>query len=126
MIPWSWALQHLSTIMQSPVKDYLFKDREIRVHITDLMHLVISFCNLMEQVENAFTSGALKFQGLGRTSLPIPIVKRRCTELLTTVNLNLNHWPKQPIGFKDMEKVVNKVCVFAYDNVPKTSLTKTN
>ncbi|KAI3103031.1 hypothetical protein CBS147333_7635 [Penicillium roqueforti] len=108
VIPWSWALQHLSTIMQSPVKDYLFKDREIRVHITDLMHLVISFCNLMEQVENAFTSGALKFQGLGRTSLPIPIVKRRCTELLTTVNLNLNHWPKQPIGFKDMEKVVNK------------------
>ncbi|KAJ5783861.1 uncharacterized protein N7518_009538 [Penicillium psychrosexuale] len=108
VIPWSWALQHLSTIMQSPAKDYLFKDREIRVHITDLMNIVISFCNLMEQVENAFTSGALKFQGLGRTSLPIPIVKRRCTELLTTVNLNINHWPKQPIGFKDMEKVVNK------------------
>ena len=103
--------------MQSPAKDYLFKDRELRVHITDLMNIVISFCNLMEQVENAFTDGALKFQGLGRTNLPIPIVKRRCTELLTTVNLNLNHWPKQPIGFKDMEKVVNKVCVFAYGNV---------
>ncbi|CAP86579.1 Pc20g12500 [Penicillium rubens Wisconsin 54-1255] len=108
VVPWSWALQHLSTIMQSPAKDYGFKDREIRVHTTDLMNVVISFCNLMEQVESALTSGILRFQGLGRNSLPIPIVKRRCTELLTTVMLNLNHWPKQPVGFKEMEKVVNK------------------
>ncbi|CAG8896595.1 unnamed protein product [Penicillium egyptiacum] len=108
VIPWSWALQHLSTIMQSPAKDYGFKDREIRVHTTDLMNIIISFCNLMEQVENALTNGILRFQGLGRSNLPIPIVKRRCTELLTTVSLNLNHWPKQPIGFKEMEKVVNK------------------
>ncbi|KGO54138.1 DNA helicase, UvrD-like, C-terminal [Penicillium expansum] len=108
VIPWSWALQHLSTIMQSPAKDYGFKDREIRVQTTDLMSIVISFCNLMEQVESALTNGVLRFQGLGRSNLPIPIVKRRCTELLTTVNLNLNHWPKQPIGFKEMEKVVNK------------------
>lgn len=117
MVPWSWALQHLSTIMQSPAKDYGFKDREIRVHTTDLMNVVISFCNLMEQVESALTSGILRFQGLGRNSLPIPIVKRRCTELLTTVMLNLNHWPKQPVGFKEMEKVVNKVCEFAYGSI---------
>ncbi|EKV12225.1 TPR and ankyrin repeat-containing protein 1 [Penicillium digitatum PHI26] len=108
VIPWSWALQHLSTIMQSPAKDYGFKDREIRVQTTDLMKIVTSFCSLMEQVESALTNGILRFQGLGRSNLPIPIVKRRCTELLTTVNLNLNHWPKQPIGFKEMEKVVNK------------------
>ncbi|KAJ5504872.1 hypothetical protein N7463_007746 [Penicillium fimorum] len=108
VVPWSWALQHLSTIMQSPAKDYKFKDREMRVHTTDLMNIVVSFCNLMEQVENALSNGSLKFQGMGRNSLPIPIIKRRCTELLTTVNLNLNHWPKQPIGFKEMEKVVNK------------------
>ncbi|KAJ6177949.1 hypothetical protein N7519_008410 [Penicillium mononematosum] len=108
VIPWSWALQHLSTIMQSPAKDYRFKDREIRVHTTDLTNVVISFCNLMEQVENALTNGILRFQGLGRSNLPVPIVKRRCTELLTTVNLNLNYWPRQPVGFKEMEKVVNK------------------
>ncbi|OQD61522.1 hypothetical protein PENPOL_c016G10680 [Penicillium polonicum] len=108
VIPWSWALQHLSTIMQSPAKDYGFKDREIRVQTTDLMNMVTSFCGLMEQVESGLTNGILKFQGLGRINLPIPIIKRRCTELLTTVNLNLNHWPKQPIGYKEMEKTVNK------------------
>ncbi|KAJ5375537.1 DNA helicase UvrD-like C-terminal, partial [Penicillium concentricum] len=108
VVPWSWALQHLSTIMQSPAKDYTFKDREIRVHTTDLMNIVVSFCNLMEQVEHALTNGTLRFQGMGRSGFPIPIIKRRCTELLTTVNLNLNHWPKQPIGFKEMEKVVNR------------------
>ncbi|OQE05043.1 hypothetical protein PENVUL_c027G05971 [Penicillium vulpinum] len=108
VVPWSWALQHLSTIMQSPAKDHMFKDREIRVHTTDLMHIVTSFCNLMEQVENALSNGILRFQGMGRNSLPIPIIKRRCTELLTTVNLNLNHWPRQPVGFREMEKIVNK------------------
>ncbi|KXG50377.1 Tetratricopeptide-like helical [Penicillium griseofulvum] len=108
VIPWSWALQHLSTIMQSPAKDHTFKDRDIRVHTTDLINMITSFCTLMENVENALTSGVLRFQGMGRSGLPIPIIKRRCTELLTTVNLNLNHWPKQPIGFKEMEKVVNK------------------
>ena len=118
VIPWSWALQHLSTIMQSPAKDYVFKDREIRVHTTDLMNIILSFCNLMEQVENALTNGILRFQGLGRSNLPIPIVKRRCTELLATVNLNLNHWPKQPIGFKETEKLVNKVREFAYGATP--------
>ncbi|OQE34898.1 hypothetical protein PENCOP_c015G08976 [Penicillium coprophilum] len=108
VIPWSWALQHLSTIMQSPAKDHTFKDREIRVHATDLMNIVVSFCTLMEQVENAISNGILKFQGMGGNGLPIPIIKRRCTELLTTVILNLNHWPKQPLGFKDMEKMINK------------------
>ncbi|KAJ5437376.1 Tetratricopeptide-like helical [Penicillium cf. griseofulvum] len=108
VIPWSWALQHLSTIMQSPAKDRTFKDREIRVHTTDLMNIVVSFCALMGHVENALVNGILRFQGMGRSGLPIPIVKRRCTELLTTVNLNLNHWPKQPIGFREMEKVVSK------------------
>ncbi|KAJ5822742.1 Tetratricopeptide-like helical [Penicillium robsamsonii] len=108
VVPWSWALQHLSTIMQSPAKDYTFKDREIRVHTTDLMNIVVNFCNLMEQVENALSNGTLRFEGMGRNSFPISIIKRRCTELLTTVNLNLNYWPKQPIGFKEMEKVANK------------------
>jgi hypothetical protein len=103
--------------MQSPAKDHTFKDRDIRVHTTDLINIGVSFCTLMEHVESALTSGILRFQGMGRSGLPIPIIKRRCTELLTTVNLNLNHWPKQPIGFREMEKVVNKVCAFVYGGI---------
>ncbi|KAJ5778909.1 hypothetical protein N7457_006629 [Penicillium paradoxum] len=108
VVPWSWAVQHLSTIMQSPEREHVFKDREIRIHTTILMNVVKDFCVLLDDLEDAIGRGQVRFQGIGRSNWLVPIVKRRCIELLTTVNLNLNYWPKQPIGFKDAEKLVIK------------------
>lgn len=100
--------------MQSPAKNHVFKDREIRIHTSILMIVMGNFCVLLDHLEDATSRGHLRFQGMGHSGWLIPIIKRRCIELLITVNLNLNHWPKQPVGFKELEKRVHKVCGMLY------------
>jgi hypothetical protein len=93
--------------MQSPVKDHIFKDRELRVHLTILMIIMNNFCSLLDQIDDAMSDNRLK--GIGRPGMPPFMVKRRCVDLLTTVSLNLNYWPKQPAGYRELDKMIVKV-----------------
>lgn len=101
--------------MQSPEKNRVFNDREIRTHTSILMIIMNKFCDLLDQLEDAIGRGQVRFQGIGRSFWSVPIVKRRCIELLATMSLNLNHWPNPPVGFKDVARTVNKVCDFLFD-----------
>ncbi|KAJ5545485.1 hypothetical protein N7535_006129 [Penicillium sp. DV-2018c] len=106
VIPWSWALTHLPTIMQSPEKDHIFKDRELRIHLDLLLAIVNDFCEVLNLVDDAISESRLR--GIGRPGMPPFMVKHRCVDLLTTVVLNLNYWPKQPVGYGEVATMILK------------------
>jgi hypothetical protein len=108
VLPWSWAMLHLPRIMQSQVL-FSFTSKEIRTHLSALTIINAAFAALLEQTNGCLEKGILRFHAVGRVVHdPTPmniIVKRRCTELLTTIIVNMDTWPNQSLDYRDMKKV---------------------
>jgi hypothetical protein len=69
--------------------------------------MVSSFCRLLDKMEFAINNHELGF--MGRRRVPAGIIKRRNTDYLTTVALNLSHWPVISKGFMDIWGQIQKV-----------------
>jgi hypothetical protein len=84
--------------------------KEIRVHLSSLHIINHAFETLLHQINLYIDRGELKLRGMGYathnpTSMNI-MIKRRCTELLTTMIINIDAWPieKAPSEYRDMRR----------------------
>ncbi|KAJ5612695.1 Tetratricopeptide-like helical [Penicillium lagena] len=108
VIPWSWVLFHLPIAMQSSSASSVALTNSVKMsHLSCLTILVSSFCRLLDKMEFAIHTHQLGF--MGRRRVPAAMIKRRNTDYLTTVALNLSHWPVIPKGFMDIWGQIQKV-----------------
>jgi hypothetical protein len=112
VVPWSWALLHLPTIMLSSGKSH-FKERGKRNCTQLLICMVYTLCRVIDTIETATNSPEFSFQGKGPFNTPPVAMRRRYIDFLTTVLLNLQNWLNPPKGLKEMTTLVHKVCSFA-------------
>lgn len=109
VMPWSWALLYLPTIMQTPFADRTLSEREKLGHASCITTIVPIFCKILDNLESAVNSYAVNFNSIGRRNMPAYFVKRRNADLLTTLVLNLSHWPNAPKGFSETWTQMRKV-----------------
>ncbi|OGE51205.1 hypothetical protein PENARI_c014G04055 [Penicillium arizonense] len=107
VVPWSWALLHLPTIMLSSGKSH-FKERGKRNCTQLLICMVYTLCRVIDTIETATNSPEFSFQGKGPFNTPPVAMRRRYIDFLTTVLLNLQNWPNPPKGLKEMTTLVHK------------------
>ncbi|KAJ5825808.1 hypothetical protein N7474_002946 [Penicillium riverlandense] len=111
VIPWSWALFHLPIAMQSSSASSVALTDSVKMsHLSFLTIMVSSFCRLLDKMEFAINTHELGF--MGRRRVPAGMIKRRNTDYLTTVALNLSHWPIIPKGFVDVWSQIQKTLAF--------------
>lgn len=115
VLPWSWAMLHLPRVLHPDLRYPKFSSTEIRIHMNLLTTINNYFCMFLNQVNAALDEGILNFHG-DRHAFPWNqkremsiIFKRRSTELLMTVIVNLNHWAHPPTDYIGMKNLARRV-----------------
>lgn len=78
-----------------------------------LKHFVDRFCKFVNRLEWEMRYRDLILTCAGRKSVPHPVVRRRNSDLLVTIALNLGHWPNTLRGFSDSLAQIHEVSCLA-------------
>lgn len=102
-IPWSWAVLHLPAIMHARnAKSGGMPDQAIFIYGSCLLNLTASFCRIVSNLERAMSQYGLSF---GRARPPA-FIRRRNSDFLATVVLNLGNWP---LPLRGISELINQV-----------------
>ncbi|KAL1886900.1 hypothetical protein Plec18167_000835 [Paecilomyces lecythidis] len=113
-IPWSWAMLHLPQVIQHA--DQTICPESEQQHFgygNSLLSLVRCFCMLMDQLEWAIQTQTMTFNCAGRRTALVPAIKRRNTDFLSVVALNLGSANVPIRGFTESWREIQKVLTFS-------------
>lgn len=109
-IPWSWAVFHLQAIVWEP-NPVIKAETEEQRHLYGqcLLELISGFCDLIEKLERSVSYGEIWFSYGGRRNVPAIAIRKRNTDLLTVVALNLGYSSIPLRGFSEVWSRIQKV-----------------
>ena len=109
-LPWSWAVFHLPAIMLSRnVVSEGISEQEKFDYGSFLLYFAAQFCKLVTRIEWEMRYRDMKLTCAGHKFLPHPVVRRRNSDLLATIAMNLGHWPISLRGFSDSLTQIHEV-----------------
>ncbi|KAL1999926.1 hypothetical protein VTN02DRAFT_3799 [Thermoascus thermophilus] len=105
-IPWSWAVFHLQAIAWEPNPVIKAETEEQRYFYGQcLLELISGFCDLIERLERSVSYGEIRFSHGGRRKA----IRKRNTDLLTVVALNLGYSSIPVRGFSEVWSRIQKL-----------------
>lgn len=108
-IPWSWAALHLPAIIHARnAKSGLMPDQATLAYGSCLLNLTAGFCRIASNLERVMNQRRFLFG----PSRPDAFIRRRNSDFLATVVLNLSNWPLPLRGISELINQVQAVSWF--------------
>lgn len=102
VIPWSWGIRHLPAILHSrQATAQGVTDQGKFAYCNQLLALASGFSKMVERIEREIRKRDMRFHSSRRT-VPLVILRRRNSDYLATIAMNLGNWPNIPRGFSSV------------------------
>lgn len=112
-LPWSWDINRLSAILQSwdAIAEGVTEQEKL-MYASCILHLTSVFAKIVDKLEWEVRYRDMRLDCAGRHGIPVAIIRRRNADLLTTVIVNLMHWPNKLRGLSELWDKIHKVSSF--------------